>query len=128
MTSGEDNTLLPLRLNAEPAIFRGCTLSELLFLVTLGAVVWIPLCLVICALFGAVMMGVGLGVLATIGWLVLAAMILQKLKRGRPIGYYALALRLRWEDTGLVKSRFIRRSQVWDIGRSWCGRKNHERR
>ena len=37
--SMERNELLPLRLNAEPSIFRGCSLSELMMLVTIGAAV-----------------------------------------------------------------------------------------
>ena len=57
--SNERNELLPLRLNAEPAIFRGCSLSELMLLVTIGSITLVPLSIIICGLFGYLMMGVG---------------------------------------------------------------------
>ncbi len=112
-----DNPLLPTRLNAEPAIFRGCSLSELMGLSGLGALIWLPFWLLLCGLFGFLMMGVGIGLLSIIAWVVIGATVLQRLKRGRPVGYHALTLRLRLEDWKLVKSSFIRHSGVWDIGR-----------
>lgn len=112
------NTLLPLRLNAEPTIFRGCSLSELMVLVSVGAIVLIPSSVVICGFFGYLMMGVGIGLLLVIAWVVIGATVLQKLKRGRPLGYYQLRLRLWLEDFHLLRPTFIRQSQVWDIGRS----------
>ena len=50
-------------------------------------------------------------------WVVVGATVLQKLKRGRPLGYYQLRFRLWLEDLGLLRSTFIRQGQVWDIGR-----------
>lgn len=117
--SMERNELLPLRLNAEPSIFRGCSLSELMMLVTTGASVLVPASIVICGLFGYLMMGVGIGLLLIIGWVVIGATVLQKLKRGRPLGFYQLRLRLWLEDCHLKKSPFIRQSRVWDVGRRW---------
>ena len=49
--SMERNELLPLRLNAEPSIFRGCSLSELMMLVTMGAGGLVPASIIICGLF-----------------------------------------------------------------------------
>ena len=111
------NELLPLRLNAEPPIFRGCSLSELMLLVTVGGIVLVPGSVVICGLFGYLMMGIGIGLLLVIAWVVIGATLLQRLKRGRPLGYYQLRLRLWLEDLHLLQSPFIRRSQVWDTGR-----------
>jgi len=113
----EINELLPLRLNAEPSIFRGCALSELMLLVTVGGIVLVPCSIIVCGLFGYLMMGVGIGLLLVIAWVVIGATVLQKLKRGRPLGFYQLRLRLWLEDLHLLHSSFIRRSQVWDIGR-----------
>ena len=115
--SMERNELLPLRLNAEPSIFRGCSLSELMMLVTIGTVILVPASIIICGLFGYLMMGVGIGLLLVIGWVVIGATVLQKLKRGRPLGFYQLRLRLWLEDYHLRKSPFIRHSRVWDVGR-----------
>ena len=111
------NELLPLRLNAEPSIFRGCSLSELMMLVTTGSAILVPASIIICGLFGYLMMGVGIGLLLIIGWVVVGATVLQKLKRGRPLGFYQLRLRLWLEDWHLRKSPFIRQSCVWDVGR-----------
>ena len=113
------NELLPLRLNAEPSIFRGCSLSELMMLVTSGGVVLVPLSVIVCGLMGYLMMGVGIGLLLIIAWVVIGATVLQKLKRGRPLGFYQLRLRLWLEDWHLIRSPFIRQSQVWDVGRKW---------
>lgn len=112
-----DNELLPTRLNAEPSIFRGCSLSELMLLAASGAIVWIPFWLIICGLLGYLMMGVGVGVLSIIGWVFVGGTLLQKAKRGRPIGYYQLRIRLWLEDRGLFKTGFIRASRIWDLGR-----------
>lgn len=111
------NTLLPNRLNAEPSIFRGCSLSEMMVLALSGAAIWIPFWLIVCGVMGFFMMGVGVGVITSIVWVFFGGTFLQKAKRGRPIGYYQLRIRLMLEDHGVRKSGFIRRSQVWDIGR-----------
>ena len=111
------NDLLPLRLNAEPSIFRGCSLSELMLLVIGGALFFVPVSVAVCGLFGYLMMGVGIGLLLVIAGVVAGATILQKLKRGRPQNYYQLRLRLWFEDFHLVRPSFIRKGQVWDIGR-----------
>ena len=113
----EINELLPLRLNAEPSIFRGCSLSELMLLVTVGGTVLVPGSVIVCGLFGYLMMGVGIGLLLVIAWVVIGATFLQKLKRGRPLGFYQLRLRLWLEDLHLLRSSFIRESHIWDIGR-----------
>lgn len=113
----ETNELLPNRLNAEPSIFRGCSLSELMALVTMGGAALVPGSIIVCGLFGYLMMGVGIGLLLVIGWVFVGATVLQKLKRGRPQGYYQMRLRLWLEDFYLLRSQSIRQGQVWDIGR-----------
>ena len=119
--SQEKNELLPLRLNAEPSIFRGCSLSELMMLVTIGGLTLVPGSILICGLLGYLVMGAGFGLLLVIGWVVVGATILQRLKRGRPLGFYQLRLRLWLSDLHLVRAPFIRESQVWDVGRR-CAR------
>ena len=111
------NPLLPIRLNAEPSIFKGCSLSELIILAVGGCIVLIPLTVLVCGLFGYLMMGVGIGILIVIAWVVIGATVLQKLKRGRPQGFYQLRLRLWLEDVGVIRPLFIRKGQAWDIGR-----------
>jgi len=114
----QENELLPTRLNGEPTIFKGCNLSELIFLSISGAVLWIPFWLVVCGIFGYLIMGIGIGILSIIGWVVLCSTILQKMKRNKPNGYYQLKIRLLLEDKGLMKSKFIRESRAWRTGRT----------
>lgn len=111
------NDLLPSRLNAEPSIFRGCSLSELMMLTIVGACIWIPFWIIFCGVIGYLMMGVGIGILSIIGWVFVGGTLLQKAKRGRPVGYYQLRIRLFLENKGLIKTGFIRKTQKWDVGR-----------
>ncbi|MEE8057359.1 MAG: DUF3487 family protein [Pseudomonadales bacterium] len=70
--NAKTNELLPLRLNAEPPISRGCSLSELMLLVMIGGIALVPGSLLICGLLGYLMMGVGIGMLCVIGWVISA--------------------------------------------------------
>ncbi len=91
-------------------------MSELTALVVIGGLTLVPISVIICGLLGLITMGVGLGLLLVIGWVVVGASILQRLKRDRPIGYYQLWLRLKMEDMGLIKPRFLRKAQIWSTG------------
>lgn len=112
------NETLADRVNAEPPIFRGCSSSELLMLLLGSAAFWVPAGLVLAWLMGALFaaLGVaGLGIFITV-WL--AATWFQRIKRGRPEGYYQQRLMVFLHDHGLHRSPFIRRSGYWDIGRT----------
>ena len=52
--------ILAGRLNAEPAIFKGCSSSELGVIVVVAALVWLPVSLILAWLAGAVTMGFGI--------------------------------------------------------------------
>ena len=61
--------ILADRLNAEPAIFKGCSSSELGVIVGVAALVWLPVSLILAGLAGAVTMGfgiAGIGIVATV--------------------------------------------------------------
>lgn len=118
MNRSISNELLPTRLNGEPTIFRGCSLTELMGLAAIGAMIWIPFWIVVCAFLGIVMMGAGIGLLSIIAWVYVGGTLLQQLKRGRPMGYYSLKLRLMFADAGLCRAPFIRESRVWNTGRT----------
>ena len=110
--------ILADRLNAEPAIFKGCSSSELGVIVGVAALVWLPISLILAGLAGAVTMGFGIagvGILATV---LLMASLFQRLKRNRPDGYYQQRFVLWLDDHGLRRSSFVRRSGAWDIGRT----------
>ena len=55
-----DHEILADRLNAEPAIFKGCSSSELGMIVGLAIVIWLPLSLLLAWLLGAITMGFGI--------------------------------------------------------------------
>ena len=110
--------ILAERLNAEPAIFKGCSSSELGMIVGLAALVWLPVSLAVAALAGAVTMGFGLAGIGIVATTVAIAALFQRLKRNRPDGYYQQRLALWLDARGLKRAPYIRRSGWWDIGRS----------
>lgn len=106
------------RLNAEPAIFRGCSSSELVMIVGLSILIWLPLSLFFAWLIGAVTMGFGLAGVGVVATVVVCATVFQRVKRGRPDGYYQQQIQIRLHELGLRRSPWIRRGGAWDIGRT----------
>ena len=110
--------ILADRLNAEPAIFKGCSSSELGVIVGVATLIWLPLCLLLAGLMGAVTMGFGLAGIGVVATVVVTAALFQRLKRNRPDGYYQQRFVIWLHDKGLRRSTLVRRSGSWDIGRS----------
>ncbi|MBR9910322.1 MAG: TIGR03750 family conjugal transfer protein [Gammaproteobacteria bacterium] len=110
--------ILADRLNAEPAIFKGCSSSELGMIVGLAIVVWLPLSLLLAWMLGAVTMGFGIAGVGVVATVVLMATLFQRIKRGRPEGYYQQWLRIRLQTLGLYRTPWVLRSGCWDIGRT----------
>ena len=106
------------RLNAEPAIFKGCSSSELGVIVGVAALIWLPLSLLLAGLMGAVTMGFGLAGIGVVATVVAMATLFQRLKRNRPDGYYQQRFVIWLHDIGLRSSKLVRRSGSWDIGRT----------
>ena len=110
--------ILADRLNAEPAIFKGCSASELGLIVGIAAAVWLPLGLTLAGMAGAVTMGFGLAGIGIVASVLLAATFFQRLKRNRPDGYYQQQARLWLDRHGLWRAPFVTRGGAWDLGRS----------
>jgi conjugative transfer region protein (TIGR03750 family) len=110
--------ILADRLNAAPAIFKGCSSSELGVIVGVAALVWLPVSLILAWLAGAVTMGFGIAGVGIVATVLLMASLFQRLKRNRPDGYYQQQIVLWLDDQGLKRSPFVRRTGAWDIGRS----------
>jgi conjugative transfer region protein (TIGR03750 family) len=110
--------ILADRLNAEPVIFRGCSSSELGMIVGVSVLVWLPLSLLLAWLLGAITMGFGIAGVGVVATVVVCATLFQRIKRGRPEGYYQQRIRIRLHDLGLHRSPWVRRSGAWDIGRT----------
>ena len=114
-----DHEILADRLNAEPAIFKGCSSSELGMIVGLAIVIWLPLSLLLAWLLGAVTMGFGIAGVGVVATVVALATLFQRIKRGRPEGYYQQWLRIRLQTMGLYRTPWVLRSGSWDIGRAY---------
>ena len=69
-------------------------------------------------LLGAVTMGFGLAGVGVVATVIVMASLFQRLKRGRPDGYYQQQFAIGLSDHGLRRSPFIRRTGAWDIGRT----------
>ena len=110
--------ILADRLNVEPAIFKGCSSSELGIIVGVAALVWLPVSLVLAGLMGAVTMGFGLAGVGVVATVVVTATLFQRLKRNRPDGYYQQRFAIWLHDKSLRRSTLIRRSGSWGIGRT----------
>jgi conjugative transfer region protein (TIGR03750 family) len=110
--------ILADRLNAEPAIFKGCSSSELGVIVGVAALVWLPLSLLIAGLMGVLPMGFGLAGVGVVATVVITASLFQRLKRNRPDGYYQQRFAISLHERGLRRAPFVRRSGAWDIGRT----------
>ena len=113
-----DHEILADRLNAEPAIFKGCSSSELGMIVGVAILVWLPLSLLLAWLFGAITMGFGIAGMGVVATVVVMATVFQRIKRGRPEGYYQQWLRIRLQSMGLYRAPWVLRTGAWDIGRT----------
>nr|WP_231362634.1 TIGR03750 family conjugal transfer protein [Thioalkalivibrio sp. ALMg9] len=115
-TPGLENRMAE-RLNEEPPIFRGCSSSELLAILVLAVIGWLPVGILLGFVVGAPMMGVGFAAIAVLGTVFITATIFQKIKRGRPTGYYQQRAMLALHRSGLRKVPVTLRSGTWDLGR-----------
>lgn len=113
-----EREILAGRMNAEPAIFKGCSSSELGLIVGVAIVIWLPLSLLLAWMLGAITMGFGLAGVGVVATVVVMATLFQRIKRGRPDGYYQHWLRIRLQATGLYRTPWVLRSGCWDIGRT----------
>ncbi len=114
--AGRDD-ILAERLNVEPAIFRGCSSSELGIIVGVAALIWLPFSLMLAGALGAVTMGFGIAGVGVVATVVVMASVFQRLKRNRPDGYYQQRFIIWLHHWGLRRAPFVRRSGAWDIGR-----------
>lgn len=110
--------ILPERLNAAPAIFKGCSSGELGVIVALAMVIWLPVSLALAATLGVVTMGFGIAGIGVVGTVIAVAAGFQRLKRNRPDGYYQQWVVLWLDAKGFRRSRLTQRSGIWDLGRS----------
>ena len=112
------NNILADRLNVEPAIFKGCSSSELGVIVTLAIIICLPLSVLLAWGLGAPSMGLGIAAFTIVLTVAITAAVFQRVKRGRPDGYYQQQFIIALSRVGLRRSPFIRRNGSWGMGRS----------
>lgn len=112
-----EDEILADRLNAQPTIFRGCTSSELTVIAIFSAIVWIPVCLMVATALGNTVSGLTFGAIAIGMTMFIVATLFQKIKRGRPEGYYQQLIEIAMDKYGLKKAPYIRETGYWSIGR-----------
>ena len=115
MSGDGEITFLPDRLNRPPPVFLGLSDGELRLAGLANLAVWIPVGAALAAVLGQTVLGVGAGALAACGGIWVTARTLRRLKRGRPEGYHADAVRAWLEDRNLKPRTMLRESAVWDI-------------
>lgn len=106
------------RVNVEPAIMRGMTVTE----ARLIALVTFPICI----LLGVILLMITgfwqfilmLGIVGPLVSLWVGSGYLQMIKRGRPDGYYTQAIHLWMAKHGLTTNKFLSHNGQWDLGRS----------
>ncbi len=113
-----DTGLLPDRLNSEPAVFKGCSIPELTAIAIISSAFWLPMGLLVATLFGAVTMSFGIAGIGVVASTVVLASVFRRVKKNKPDGYYMLRVRFWLADRNIRRSSIIRRSGVWDLGRS----------
>ncbi|HCC79990.1 MAG TPA: TIGR03750 family conjugal transfer protein [Methylophaga sp.] len=114
--------ILADRLNNEPPIFRGLSNSELGMILKVGALFWVPTCLIVATILGKTMMGMGAAMVMLLITILVSGSLFQRIKRGRPDYYYQHYLMLRDVFLRLkinTKSqRVIRYTGTWGVGRT----------
>ena len=114
----DSHEVLADRLNAEPAIFRGCSSTELAVMAAMAIVIWLPLGFGLAWSLDAATMGFGIAGVGVVASIVVLATLFQRIKRNRPEGYYQQWLRIRLHAFGLCRTPWVLRSGVWDLGRT----------
>ena len=110
--------ILADRLNVEPAIFKGCSSSELGVIVGVAALIWLPVSILLAWLMGVATMGFGIAGIGVVATVMVMARVFQGLKRGRPDGYYQQQVMIWLDERGIRCAPFVRRTGAWDIGRT----------
>lgn len=115
---GREIDFIPDRLIEEPVVFRGLTDTEVVVLISVGLVFWIPVSVLVLLPFGWGLFGVGIGVGMAIASLLVIGKYLQELKRRRPDGLHIVYLKkLGQKKFSFINFNYIETSQGWDIRR-----------
>ncbi len=105
-------------MNAEPPILRGCSSTELMLVACVATFLWVPLGIIMAFIIGP--MAIGLAGALIVGTVYVGGGVFQKVKRGRPDGYYQHWVDRRLHKLGLRRSNFvILKEGTLGLGRTW---------
>ena len=107
MDSEHLSGVVATNVNEEAVILRGCTTSELIGASIVCTGIIIPLFLIIGFMIGKMMICMAVGFAANFGAIFGTATLMQKMKRGRPDGYFNHWMMLIGKKIGLVKAPFV---------------------
>lgn len=112
-------SFIPDRLIAEPVVFRGLTDTEVVWLIAVGIVIWIPFWMIVLAFFGIMMFGVAIGFGCAILTLLVLSGKLTAMKRRMPDGLHVIYIKKRAQQKfSFINFGYIDYSGVWDIRRT----------
>ena len=92
-------------MNEEPSILRGCSSTELTLVACCAVAVWLPVAILLAFFIGAVALGLAGGLI--VATVYVGGGFFQKIKRGRPDGYYQHRVDLALRKIGLRNSSFV---------------------
>lgn len=115
---GREIDFIPDRLIEEPVVFRGLTDTEVVVIILVAIVFWIPLTVLLLMPFGWALFGVGIGFGMAIGTLLVVGKYLQGIKRRMPDGLHLVYLKKQAQKKySFINFGYIETSQSWDIRR-----------
>ena len=106
------------RVNVEPAILHGMTVTEAQIIGAVSLVVFLLVGALIFGLTGLWQVLLALAVFGPALVLWFSSQYLARIKRGRPDGYYTQAIHLWLAQRGLVKPQFLTHHGWWGLGRT----------
>lgn len=106
------------RVNVEPAILNGMTVTEAQWIGLLALVVFLLVGFLVFLVTGFWQVWLLLSTFGTAMVLWFASLYLARIKRGRPDAYYTQALHLWLVQRGLAGAKFINHHGWWSLGRS----------
>ena len=87
-------------------------------IVALAIIIWLPISVLMAWVLGAASMGLGMAGIAIVATVIVMGSVFQRIKRGRPDGYYQQQLLIAAARLHLRRSAFIRHDGSWSIGRN----------
>ena len=110
--SGNDQlpTLVPNRIDRDPAIIRGVTAPELYLIMFIALPTGLLAVLFFGLLFRSLFIGVALGMTTIVLMLVFGVLLIANIKRNKPLNYLTHAWHIKREQLGIKAASFIHKT------------------